>query len=136
VSKPNQPSKKQQQPLVESRRVHVSQHYEGDLPTPEMLDKYRQIIPDLPQKMIQWVDEERRHRRRMENKILNRFSLTELSRTIAALIGLAAVLGAGIVFLNKGYPREGAAIIIAAAVAIVGIFISRKPSPPAGDKKS
>lgn len=139
MSSQKYPHRKPPQQAIEKQNVFVSrqQHYEGDVPTPEMMEHYQRIVPELPQKFIQWVDDERKHRRRLDSKIVNRFLVVELSRTIAAIIGLAGVLGVGVYFMQKGHPNQGMTIIISAAAAIVGIFITRrqpKTAPPPPNK--
>jgi uncharacterized membrane protein len=44
----------------------VARKYSGPIPSPEMLNAYRSVHPDLPEKIIAWTEAQTAHRQKLE----------------------------------------------------------------------
>lgn len=90
-----------------------------------MLEQYRHVIPDLPEKLLEMAQQEVSHRRRIEHKLINSQVGLEVFRGIIALVALGSILFAAYMFMLNGHPLHGATVA-GIAIAIVGIFVTKK----------
>lgn len=136
-NKPN-PKKKmsnQNRPAKQGTRVtqpvsYQQTHIKGEIfhsnyPPPEMLEKYAQVDSTFPSRLIGLAEEEGRHRRKLEKRLMN-FSV--FLDTLGILLGFAAVAGVlyvGYLFMKNNNPNSGATIITGISVALAFAFISR-----------
>lgn len=121
----NKPKQRNQSNPPTQITVEQQQYYTGLIPPPQMMEQYKNVLPSLPEKLVDWVEQESKHRRRMEHKIINRGTLIDLSRTVAGLIALAGITIVGYLFMKEGHPTQGAAIITGVVVSAAGIFVTR-----------
>ena len=109
--------------------MRVSTHAASPLPSPEVLGGYRDVAPELPERMMRMVEEEQRNRHAATRSMMEQqFSLARIGLSMAFVIavgslGVAAVLG---------FKGEGAAAAVVGSLNIgvlVGAFI-RNTKPP------
>ena len=87
-----------------AKTVSVSQKettwsYQGPIPDPESLRKYKEIEQSLPDRMFNQVEENGRHRRKMEEKTVDAaITLAKRGQLLAFLSGIFTMIAA--VILN------------------------------------
>jgi uncharacterized membrane protein len=105
--------------------VLIGSAFAGPLPPPDVLAEYRRVHSGLPEKIITWTEEQRRHRMACEEMALagsearmNRgqiptFCLAALGLCLSAAVGVAgsAVVGSVLAVVSIGGPT--AAFVLA-----------------------
>jgi uncharacterized membrane protein len=104
----------------------TSKFYQGVIPSPEMMEEYQRIDPEIPRKILEWTEAEGNHRRKLERKFAMHAFLTTIWGYIFAFFSLALILVLAWLFMDRSYATEGAAIVGAVAIGITGVFIIRK----------
>ena len=69
-------STKQLQNIQKTQKVVYSEHFEGPLPHPDILARYSQIDPDIPNRIMKMVEEQ--SKTRMENEKIELENIIEL----------------------------------------------------------
>ncbi|MEA3277059.1 MAG: DUF2335 domain-containing protein [Pseudomonadota bacterium] len=123
----------------EERRALVHARFSGPLPPPEILQHYKEIEPDFPERILRLTEGEAAHRRELNMKALGVDRLeTVLGQVFGFLVALAAFATAGVL----GYLGHPAASTIVGGATIGGLvaaFIkgrsqNSRPSNAADDK--
>jgi len=107
---------------VVSQQVTV-ERFQGPLPHPAILEKYNQIVPGAAERIIKMEEEQSRHRRTIEAKVIGADSWKSILGVIFAfVIALLGLLIGGYTAL-KGQPFFGGTVSIAIIASVVGTFI-------------
>lgn len=117
VSRDNEPERS----VVKIEQTTVA--FAGPLPHPAILSQYDKIVPGAAQRILTMAEEQSKHRRDLEKKVI--YSDTFNSRwglLLGFIIGLVAVIGSILIILN-GYRVEGFLINIIYIGSLVGIFV-------------
>jgi uncharacterized membrane protein len=104
--------------------TQLVRHFEfcGPLPPASELQAYDRVVPGLAEKIVNWADEEGRHRRAMEQIVIPANSRRASLGQIFAFVIALAVIGSGTAVILTGHSAYGMAIIITALVGLVGVF--------------
>lgn len=109
--------------------MSVSTHAASPLPSPDVLVGYRDIAPELPERMMRMVEEEQRNRHVATRSMLEQqFALARLGLSMAFIIAVGSLSVAVVL----GFRGEGAAAAVVGSLNIgvlVGAFI-RNTKPP------
>ena len=113
-----------------ARVMMVMRASSGPLPDPDDLRQYDRIVPGGADRIMRMAEREQAHRHALETKHLgvveavstNDYKSTRRGQNYG-LIVCAFVLVTGIVFMLSGFPKTGAAIIMADLVGLVTVFI-------------
>ena len=110
------------QTLGPFREVAAS-YFRGPLPSPQALREYNNAIPGLGERIVSSWEDESRHRRGLERRIVDA-AIANQSRgqLIAAAIALV-IAGGGIVLIALGHDIAGLIALIPNLVALVGLFL-------------
>ena len=107
------------------KAVLIGSAYSGPIPPPEMLEAYKTVHPDLPEKIISWTESQRDHRMSLERDAakasqvrMNRgqiytFLITTLGVSLSAVVGIwgSPVVASAIAIVSVGGPT--AAFVLA-----------------------
>lgn len=105
---------------------HTSHLRAGPLPDPEELAAYQQIIPDMPQVLLDAYVKQGDHRRRLEGRVITHNIIQSyLGLLIGGAIGGLGVWGAIQVML-AGYQLAGGAGLFLSLGSLVGVFVYGK----------
>lgn len=91
-----------------------------------MMEQYQRIDPDLPGRLVKWVEDESSHRRTMEKRIVNHAFITNFIGNILGLLSVVIVAVLSYFFMINGHANEGAWIAGAVMVALAIVFVLRK----------
>lgn len=113
-----------------ARVMMVMRRHTGPLPDPDDLRHYDRIIPDGANRIMKMAEREQEHRHAIETKHLdvvesvskNDYFSTRRGQNYGLLV-CGLVLVTGLVFMANGFPKTGAAIIMADLVGLVTVFI-------------
>jgi len=108
---------------LDSAQQQVRQIIEEDLvPSPSELQKYNQLVPDGADRILKLIEEEKKHKRKMEkSKLDGRNVVKILSIIFGCALGLITVISV----MNTRDSRMGFALMWAGMVVIIAaIFIS------------
>lgn len=117
-----------------SELVAVKEHYySGPLPTPEIFKQYREIIPDLPKKIVDMWESEVRHNHTLVSKVFDAEAKDQQSARAEMRIGqflafliCALLIGVAGFFGWLGYPWPGVVISSGTMVSLATAFMKRR----------
>jgi len=118
------------------RRGHTHISFQGPLPPPEILQRYKDIQPDFPERILRLTEEEAAHRRDITRKAV---WIDGIETIIGQIFGLVVALAAFITTNVLGYFGHPAAASIVGSSTIVGlvaVFIKGRSQPPSDDKNT
>src|SRR5688500_420016 len=85
-------------------RSITGKFFQGAIPSPDSMKEYQKVDPSIPLRLIQWTEDESKHRRRIEHKYANQ-SFNERSvqncQHFSARIGLLFVP----ILVNNNYEK-------------------------------
>ena len=103
--------------------IAIATAYGGPIPSPEMLNAYRSVHPDLPEKIVQWTEVQMAHRHALENASAHgserRMNMGQVFTFAGAIIGLTLAAGVGV----AGNTVVGSVIAIVAVGGPTAAFI-------------
>lgn len=112
-----------QDPAVRTKVEHmVEQRFEmirSPLIPPEILARYGNVVPGLPEKIVQWTEDESQHRRILEKAAFEE-ARTLRSRAQLSGVGVAA-LGIVVAGLTAVFGDSAGSNFVAAVIAIVSV---------------
>ena len=101
----------------------LSMEYAGPLPPPAYLAAYEQIAPGAAQRILAMAEEQAKHRREIESKVIG----SDTGRSWAGLfiggILSLAILASGTWVILAGHDTAGTTIITGTLVALAGVFV-------------
>lgn len=109
--------------------IHQSEHFQGPLPPPHLLEKYEELLPGFTEKLLESQDKEMAHRQKIEEreaKDRSRVTYFTLLGIVTGFIAFAAYLYIVYFSLNNGYGEYLSEIIGYPLATIVIGFITRK----------
>lgn len=117
-----------------SRQI-TGKFYQGVIPSPEMMKEYKEVDPDLPNRLVSIVEDEAIHRRKTESRIVRNGFWSKILNNFFGFMALIAMAVLSYRYMIKGYPKEGA--WIAAGIAtVIGVFVVRNAVSGKKDKDS
>jgi uncharacterized membrane protein len=75
----------------------------GLLPHPELLERYKQIQPDFPERMLRMAEEQSVHRQSLESKVITGNVTAQHRGQIFALVIAVVALGCGTFLIYTGH---------------------------------
>jgi uncharacterized membrane protein len=124
----NQPKKTQNQPARQVEQLVMQKHYQGVIPSPDMMEHYARIDPDLPNRIMLMAEKEGEDRRKRDRKALGYGFTVDLSGIISGIIVVGGVIWLCTRFIDKGFAKEGAWVAGSVMVALAAVFVTRKYS--------
>lgn len=111
-------------------------YYRGALPHPELMEGFKNVDPDLPNKITQMAIDAQDHLMKRENTVIEKvFDLKKRGQTFAFVISLSALIFGFILLLFDkevaGYITGGAGLVL-----IIGMFLGAKSLPNYDKAKS
>jgi uncharacterized membrane protein len=105
--------------------MYEATYYEGQLPPPNMIQAYNEIMPDFGERMLSMVERREAFNIKKENKIINGTTwLSSLGLALAFLFSLSVFVLCYLGF-KMGYPTQSATITTT-VIGVAGIFIWRQ----------
>jgi uncharacterized membrane protein len=109
--------------LTEETLAIIAQRFSGPLPPPEALERYGRIIPNGAERIMVMAEEQSKHRRELEKKVMNTDSRNSFCGMVFAFIlGMTAIIG-GVAVIFKGYTSSGFFVSFSGLGTLVGAFI-------------
>jgi uncharacterized membrane protein len=101
----------------------VQQSFSGPIPPPNILAEYSKIIPNGAERIMIMAEEQSKHRRELEKKVIETDSRNSFLGVIFAFVlGMTTIITGGIVVI-KGYTWPGTVLGSAGLVGLVSTFI-------------
>lgn len=103
-------------------RIAEQELFSGPLPHPKHLAAYKEISPEIPERIMRMAENQSDHRRQLESAIVaSNLKLEVRGQVFGFVIAMSAVIG-GIYLMANGQSLEGASTAIAALAGLVGLF--------------
>lgn len=106
-------------------RSITGKFFQGAIPSPDSMKEYQEVDPSIPLRLIQWTEDESKHRRKIENKFANQSFATILIGYITGLIALCLIAFLAYLFMKDGHAVEGKWIALSMA-GVISIFVIRR----------
>jgi len=101
----------------------IKEQYSGPLPHPEIMRQYDSIVPGLANRIIHQFEEQSKHRRELEQKVIKSdLVMARLGLIFGFIIGMASVIG-GIITALLGKELAGGFIGSSGLIGLVSVFI-------------
>jgi uncharacterized membrane protein len=135
-NKPNTklPTKMSTEISREGRRVqgqdpkvqHSQSFYQGIVPSPEMMEKYKDVDPNLPMVLVKLTQDEAEHRRSIEKSLVKNNATSNIIGQILAFLSVIAICTLSYLYMINGNADQGKAIAITIIIGIASAFLGRK----------
>lgn len=53
----------------EGNRSITGKFFQGAIPSPDSMKEYKEVDPSIPSRLIQWTEDESKHRRKIESQV-------------------------------------------------------------------
>lgn len=132
-----EPSARQRELVPSVGYKRTLEYHSGPLPSPEVLGRYNDAVPDAAERILRMAENEAAHRREIERfSMKSNLRLEARGQIFAFAIAMLSV-GGGLAVIAQERPLLGAAGALTAVGTLVGLFLWTKarpdgPSPPRG----
>jgi uncharacterized membrane protein len=124
------PSPGRREPESVIAQFQISAEFSTPFPPPEFLRRYKEILPEAPERILSMIEAESKHRRSLESKHLQaqidyqiaQRSERRLGQWLGFFIGTIAIL-AGAITSIFGNPVAGGFIGTGGVVGLVAVFV-------------
>lgn len=97
--------------------------FSGPLPPPGILAQYNEIIPGLADRLVVILEDQSKHRRELEKRVIFANTRSEtLGQIFALIIALAFGIGS-LALIHYGKSIEGITGLVTVVTGLVGVFI-------------
>ncbi|MCX8513822.1 MAG: DUF2335 domain-containing protein [Candidatus Pacebacteria bacterium] len=97
--------------------------FSGPLPSPEILEKYNNILPGLADRIVQMAENQQAHRFGLENKVITAdIQKQKIGSILGAAIAISIIVAAVVISIY-GYYVTGAVIAIGEICGLLGTYI-------------
>ena len=96
------------------------------LPDPSVLSEYERVLPGLPSRIVNMVEEEAKHRHKMQSKIINLAFFRSFAGLITGFIFALLVLGIAVWLIQKEQYVLGILIASCDLASITTVFVVGK----------
>lgn len=110
--------------------------YQGIVPSPEMMEKYKEVDPGLPMLLVGLTKDEAIHRRDIEKKLVRQNITKHVLGQILAFLSVLAVCLLSYFYMAQGNPVEGKWIAVSIIVSLACAFLGRKVFASSENEKS
>lgn len=100
----------------------VCQHYQGPVPSPDMLREYEQVLPGLAERLVQLTEKEQKHRHGSDHTA---YTLAIRGQSMAFAVVVIIILAA-VYFGATGNPVLAGILVGIDLAALVTAFIAGK----------
>lgn len=101
-------------------------HHSGPIPDPGTLEQYNSIIPNGAERIMIMAEEQSKHRRSLEAKVVNEQTESSKRGQIFAAILAALLIAAGTWAFSSGHDEVSGTIFGVTVVGLVAVFIVGK----------
>lgn len=106
-------------------RSITGKFFQGAIPSPDSMKEYKEVDPSIPLRLIQWTEDESKHRRRIEHKYANQSFATILIGYITGLFALCLIAFLAYLFMKEKHAAEGKWIALSMA-GVISVFVIRR----------
>jgi uncharacterized membrane protein len=108
--------------------VERGAYWRGPLPPPSVIEEFRQLVPDAPERIFRQWEGESEHRRSYERTALEASIRRDLIGQVSATLFALSALGVSVFALWVGQPWVAGTIGGGTIVSVVGAFLYRRGS--------
>lgn len=106
--------------------VEHSAYWQGPLPPPAVLEEFRAVVPDAPERIVRQWEQESEHRRAYEQKALDAAIAKESRGQASAILFALAALSVSAFALWMGEPWVAGTVGGGTIVSVVGAFLYQR----------
>lgn len=98
-------------------------YHEGNLPTPENVERYEAVLPGTMERLLSIAEKEQQHRHETEKLIILNESKLQTRAQLIALFVCIASFGMGAILILKGQSIEGLTALLVTLASFIGPYI-------------
>lgn len=122
-----------QQDQVIEMAMEISRHA-GPLPSPKTLERYKEVMPDLPERIVKMAEKEGDHRRALEMKVVRgELNMKERGQWFGLFIAVFTLSLSAFLVWN-GHEIPGSIIGVGGVATLVAIFVTGKTKKEKSNK--
>lgn len=104
----------------------ISETYEGQIPSPEMMEKYNKLDPTFANRILMMAEKEQNNAHKISNKTANSFIVSLFLGMFFAFSSVLVVSYLVYLCIEKGYPTAASSIAIGVIVGVAGVFLYQR----------
>lgn len=104
------------------------EHYSGPIPHPDVLAKYGEIVPNMPERLLAKFEQQADHRMALERLVIAGDVKRANWGLVSAVVFGLCVLASAVVLVMNGHEGIGAAMMITGFLTYGGAFLYTKRS--------
>ena len=112
--------------IIPQNKAVIAQHYQGVIPPPEMMEKFSEIDPSFPDRILKMAENEGIERRARERSIIVKSFILDILGLFTGVSVVAGVIWLCYQFILKGAFTEASVVASAVMVSLAAIFVTRK----------
>ncbi len=107
-------------------RLLISETYEGQLPSPEMMEKFNAIDPTFANRILVMAEKEQMNAHKISNKTANSFIISLFLGMFFAFFSVLVVSYLVYLCIEKGYSTAASSIAVGVIVGVAGVFLYQR----------
>lgn len=111
------------QSVIHAQKTTV---YRGQLPPPEMLEKFEAIHPGFTNRLLKMVEDESEFKRSLDREMFKSFKISSVMGIIFAFLSVLVISCVAIYAIYKGFGTASASIMATCVVGVIIAFIQRR----------
>ena len=129
MAKSNHPSRRRNTNLKAAKNkngamIEITQDsFEGIMPHPDILNEYKAIHPDLPERLLAMAEKEGDHRRLCDRKLIRNAFWTDLLNNLFALLSVGVVVFLCYLLIKNDNAEEAASVAKVVIVSLASVFV-------------
>ncbi len=110
--------------------IEQQKFFAGPIPSPEVMQEYKDIDPGLPDRIMTMAEKQQAHRTAMERREQKIYPfLLVFGQLLGFFLGIVALLG-GFYLISINKDAQGIATLVGSVATLIGIYIYNKKQPP------
>ncbi len=101
-------------------------YYQGIVPSPEMMEHYKDVDETLPGRLVALTEDEAAHRRGLEQRLTTHAFVTTLIGQIFAFLAVGLIAVLSYLYMINGHAEEGKVIAVAIIVSLAALFLGKQ----------
>lgn len=104
----------------------ISETYEGQLPSPEMMEQYNHLDGSFANRILQMAENEQKHNHKIALRTSTGLLLSMAAGMVFAFLSVLVVSYLVYLCIDKGYSTTAGSIAVGVIVGIAGVFVYQR----------
>jgi uncharacterized membrane protein len=106
--------------------IVISESYEGQLPSPDMMQKYNQLDSTFADRILKMTEKEQDHNHKINERTSRGLMISMIAGMVFAFSSVLVVSYLVYFCIVKGFPSAAGTIAVGVIVGIAGVFMYQR----------